>query len=164
MNRLFGTACIVIVTIVCAAASDARGAESTAASGAVATVQQFIANFNAGNVDAARATHVADPAILDEVPPFLWQGAGAFDAWLASLGKYDTAHGVTDQNMTLGDVIREESEADGAYVVMAAVYSFKEQGIAKSARAQMTFALRKNADGWRIAAWTYSAPRATAPQ
>jgi hypothetical protein len=150
----------VIFALACATASLAQPVEPMPDEGAVATVRQFIDSFNVGNVDAARATHVAEPVIVDEFPPYLWQGAGAFDAWLASLGKHDTAHGVTDQSMNLGDVIREETDADGAYVVMAAVYSFKEQGAAKSAQGQMTFALRKGADGWRIAAWTYAAPRA----
>jgi hypothetical protein len=162
MSRLVRRARVAIAAIAFAAASLAHGAEPTANTGPAATVQQFIASFNAGDVDAARATHVAEPTIVDEVPPYLWQGKGAFDNWLASLASHDTAEGVTDQSMQLGDAIREETSGGDAYLVVRSIYSFKQKGIEMAAQGHMTFALRNAGGGWRITAWTYSAPRATA--
>jgi ketosteroid isomerase-like protein len=147
--------------LVVALSLNAQAADTTADAGALAAVRQFIESFNAGNLDGARAAHAANPTIVDEVPPFHWQGPGAFDAWFASLNAHDAARGVTDGKVTLGDVVRQESAGDGAYVVMAARYAFKEKGVAMSAPAQMTFALAKAADGWRIVGWTYASPRGT---
>ncbi len=56
--------------------------------------------------------------------------------------------------MTIEAPTRVEVEGDGAYVIVPAVYSFKEKGVLMRAAAQMTFALKKGAGGWLIHAWT----------
>jgi ketosteroid isomerase-like protein len=127
----------------------------------VATVRQFIDSFDKGDIKAAAATHAADVAIIDEVPPYQWQGHDAFKTWLDDLTKHDTDAGVTDGNVELGNTIREEVSGDHAYVVMASDYSFKQKGAAMHEPSQMTFALRKEKDGWRIVAWTFAGPKAT---
>jgi hypothetical protein len=43
--------------------------------------------------------------------------------------------------------------------VVPAVYTFKHRGAAMREAAQMTFALRKGADGWRIHGWTWTGPK-----
>jgi hypothetical protein len=126
----------------------------------LAMVHQFIDNFDKGDIKAAAATHAAEVSIIDEVPPYQWQGRDAFKTWLDDLTKHDTAAGVTDGNVKLGDAIREEVSGEHAYVVVASDYSFKEKGVAKHEPSQMTFALRKEKDGWRIAAWTFAGPKA----
>ncbi len=124
-------------------------------------IRKFLDSFNDGDIDGAAATQVNDVAIVDEFAPFQWQGAGAFRRWFDGLTKHDAAGGVTDGHMAMGDTIREEVSGDHAYVVLATVYTFKQNGAAMRAPAQMTFALQKGDAGWRISAWTYSAPRAT---
>ena len=51
-----------------------------------ATVQKFIESFNKGDAAAAAATHsaTADLSIVDEVPPYQWNGAQAFQSWGAA--------------------------------------------------------------------------------
>jgi ketosteroid isomerase-like protein len=104
--------------------------------------------FNKG--DAGRGhCHVAnDLVIIDEVPPFSWQGTGAFTAWNDDLASDAAANGITDQLVTLAAATRVESSGDRAYVVVPAVYTFKQKGVAMRESAQMTFALRKEAAGW----------------
>jgi ketosteroid isomerase-like protein len=122
-----------------------------------AAIHRFIDSFNKGDTKGAEAAHVTtDLVIIDEVPPFQWQGANAFKTWLADLTKHDEAAGVTDGKVTLGAPIRQEIAGDRAYVVMDVTYSYKSRGIPVEAAAQNTFVLRKEADGWRIGGWTYS--------
>ena len=45
-----------------------------------------------------------------------------------------------------------------AYVMMGAGYSFTDHGQPVHEPARMTFALRKSADGWKIAGWTCTGP------
>jgi len=66
--------------------------------------------------------------IVDEVPPYLWQGPGAFKAWAKDLDTHDKSAGMTDQQVTLGKVSLTDSTADNAYVAIAAVYSYKQNG------------------------------------
>lgn len=148
-----------VLLILCAlSASVAVAAEGPAP---VAAVNGFLASFNKGDVKAAEATHADDVTIIDEIPPYQWQGREAFKSWLADLGKHDQANGVTDGHMKAGNVVREEVSGDHAYVVMTTEYTFKQKGVPMREPSQMTFALRKTGDGWRITGWTFAGPKPT---
>ena len=128
----------------------------------MAPIQKFIDSFNKGDAAAAAATHAADDAlaIVDEVPPYVWRGPKAFQSWAADLDSDAKAHGATDQMVTISAPTRVETHGDHAYVVVPAVYSFKEKGVAMRAEAQMTVVLTKGAGGWLIHGWTWTGPRA----
>jgi ketosteroid isomerase-like protein len=126
-----------------------------------APIVRFMQAFNKGDVAAARATHLADAAIVDEVAPFAWRGAGAFDAWVADLAKDAEAKGITDQSVEIGKPTRTLVTGDTAYVIVPSIYRFKQKGVAMSEAAQMTFVLRSTAIGWKIAGWTWTGPDAT---
>ena len=123
-------------------------------------IQQFGAAFNKGDVNAARALHVASPVIVDEVAPHLWSGPKAFDSWLGDLGKSEAAEGKTGGVVAVSAPTREVVSGDRAYVIAPATYSFKQKGAAMREAAQMTFVLSKDASGWKIASWTWTGTEA----
>ena len=129
----------------------------------MAPIQKFMDSFNKGDVAGAAATHSAtdDLTIIDEVPPFAWRGAKAFSAWAADLESDSKKRGVTDQMVTISPATREETNGQQAYVVVPAVYTFKEKGVAMREAAQMTFVLKKGAAGWLIHGWTWTGPTPT---
>ena len=125
-----------------------------------APIHQFVDSFNKGDAAVAAATHVeTDLVIIDEVPPFVWQGHDAFKAWSRDLAANDKSLGITNETVTLGATTRVESTVDRAYAVVAAVYTYKQKGVAMREAAQMTFVLRKQDAGWRISAWTWTGPK-----
>jgi hypothetical protein len=130
----------------------------------IAPVQKFIDSFNKGDMAAAAATHAADAdlVIVDEVSPFLWRGPRAFQTWSTDLDNDARQHGITDQKVTVAAPTRAEASGDQAYLVVPAVYTFKQRGVAMREAAQMTFALRKGPGGWMIHGWTWTGPKATA--
>ena len=127
-----------------------------------APVTRFVDAFNKGDVAGAAATHAsaADLVIVDEVAPYLWRGAKAFETWMGDLDRDAKAKGITDQQVTLGKVTRVETDGTSAYLVVPSVYAFKEKGVAMREEAQMTFALKKDPAGWSIHGWTWTGPRA----
>ena len=127
----------------------------------MAPIQKFIDSFNKGDMAGAAATHAAsaDLAITDEVPPFLWTGAQALKAWSTDLEADAKKRGITEPMVTIKAPTRTESTADQAYVVVPAVYTFKERGVAMREAAQITFALKKGASGWLIHAWSWTGPK-----
>lgn len=138
-----------------AAATDAAAADPQLA----APIQAFIDSFNKGDLKAAVATHTGDVAIVDEVAPHVWRGPGAVEAWAGDLAKDATAKGLTDQSVALSPATREVVSGDRAYVIVPAVYSFKDRGKAMREAAQMTFSLQKDAAGaWKINAWAWTGP------
>ena len=125
----------------------------------MAPIQKFIDSFNKGDAAGAAATHAADVVIIDEVSPYLWRGPQAFQAWGADLDKDAKARGITDQAVTISAPTREELSGDHAYVVVPAVYTFKERGVAMREAAQFAVVLRKGAGGWLIHGWTWTGPK-----
>jgi ketosteroid isomerase-like protein len=127
----------------------------------MAPIRKFIDSFNKGDAVAAAATHAAtaDLAIIDEVPPHLWRGPQAFQAWNADLDSDAKKRGMTDPKVTISAPTREETSGDNAYVVVPAVFTFKENGKAMREAAQMTFVLKKDAGGWLIHGWTWTGPK-----
>jgi hypothetical protein len=128
----------------------------------IAPIRKFIESFNKGDMAGAAAAHSSkgDVVIIDEVPPFVWQGAQALQSWAAALDADSKKRGMTDAKVTLGAPTRTETNGVDAYVIVPAVFSFNEKGVALSETAQMTFILKKDATGWLIHAWTWTGPKA----
>jgi len=148
-----------IFGMACAAALSVTSAASAASAELEAPIRQFIDAFNEGDGKAAGATHLAaGVSIIDEVPPYIWQGPTAFDTWVADLMKNDAAAGITEEKVTLGAVTREVASPQTAYLIVAATYTFKQRGAPMREPAQMTFALKNTAEGWKIAGWSWTGP------
>jgi hypothetical protein len=126
-----------------------------------APIEAFVASFNKGDVPGAKATHEKLATIVDEVAPYGWSGPGAFDAWLAALAADSAAKAITEESVTISKPTRELVTGADAYVIVPAVYRFKQKGVAMSEAAQFTFSLHKGAAGWKIRSWTWTGPDAT---
>jgi ketosteroid isomerase-like protein len=127
----------------------------------MAPIQKFIDAFNKGDMAGAASTHAAeaDLTIIDEVPPFLWRGPQAFKSWSADLDADAKKRGITQPSVTIKAATRTESHGDSVYVIVPAVYSFKERGVSMRESAQMTFVLKKGPTGWLIHGWTWTGPK-----
>lgn len=128
----------------------------------IAPIQQFMDTFNKGDAAGAAATHaaVAELVIIDELPPFQWTGPKAFHAWAADLDADAKARGITEPHVAISAPTRVESNGTAAYVIVPAVYTFKEKGVPMRAASQMTFVLKKGPKGWLIHGWTWTGARA----
>jgi hypothetical protein len=152
---------LALTVLVCAAAVAPAWAQASDPQ-VMAPLTKFMDTFNKGDVAGAAATHAAeaDLAIFDEVPPFAWHGAKAFQEWSAALDAASKQAGITDQKVTIGAATRTEIDGDSAYVIVPATYTYKEKGVAMRESAQMTFVLKKGAGGWLIHGWTWTGPKA----
>jgi hypothetical protein len=153
---------LALGAMVCLCLGTGAGLEAQATDAQViAPIQKFIDSFNKGEVAGAAATHAAeaDLVIVDEVPPFLWRGPRAFQQWSTDLDTDAKKQGMTEPMVKLGTPTRTEVSGDHAYVVIPAVYTFKQRGVAMRESAQMTFALRKGPGGWLIHGWTWTGPK-----
>ena len=150
MKFLFvSTSVLLLMTAPMAQAGDA---------GVEATLRQFADAFNKGDMKAAKALHVAAPNITDEVAPYHWSGPKAFDDWGADLNKAEAAEGKSGGQATMGAPTRENISGTDAYVIVPATYTYKQKGVTMRETSQFTFAMTKEASGWKIAAWTWTGP------
>lgn len=152
---------MLIAAMLATATATGTPAQAAGAGGpARAAIDAFATAFAKGDIAAAKATYTANPMIIDEPPPYLWSGRNAFDTWLADLGKDSKAAGRTAESLVIGRTLRAEMSGSAAYVIVAATYSFTQNGKAMAEPGRMTFVVHKQAAGWKIASWAWTGPRA----
>ena len=123
----------------------------------LATVQQYIDAFNKGDQEAMSAAFSVPGSILDGMAPHLWVGPTAAQDWYRDVLIEGEQHGASDYFVTLGEPLHNNITGDSAYVVVPATMKFKVQSqeILQTG-AIFIVALRKLAEGWRIAAWAWA--------
>jgi len=125
-----------------------------------APIHQFFDAFGKGDMAGATAAYApVDLTIVDELPPYIWRGPDALKAWAADLGKDDANRGLTEPAVTLGEVFRTEVTGDKAYVIIPAIFAYKEHGAPMHDPARMTFTLTHGDGGWKITSWTWTGPK-----
>jgi ketosteroid isomerase-like protein len=124
-------------------------------------ITQFSAALHAGDSKAAQTFLTARTVILDDVAPYYWAGANAFQSWQDDLAKASAARGMTEEDAQLGAPTRVEVSGDHAYAVLPATQIFKMKGRMMHEKAQLTFILVRDAAAWKIISWTWTGPKAT---
>ena len=120
-------------------------------------VLQYIDAFNNGDANVMAATFAVPGSILDGMAPHVWQGPTATQDWYRDLLVEGEQHGASGYLVTLGEPLHNNVTGDSAYVVVPATMTFKVRGQqVTQTGAIFTIALRKLADGWRIAAWAWT--------
>ena len=123
----------------------------------MATVRQYIDNFNKGDGEAMAATFAVPGSILDGMPPHFWLGPTASQDWYRDVLMESEQHGASDYFVTLGEPLHNNVTGVSAYVVVPATMTFKVHGQkVTQTGATFTVALHKLADGWRIKAWAWA--------
>ena len=124
-------------------------------------VRTYVDAFNRGDAAAMAATHAVSGSILDGMAPHLWQGPTATQDWYRDVLVEGEQHGASDYFITLAEPLHNNVTGESAYVVVPATMTFKLRGQpVTQTGAVFTVALRKLADGWRIAAWAWAKGRA----
>ena len=122
----------------------------------MAAVRQYVDAFNRGDA-AVMASTFTGGSILDGMAPHVWQGPTATQDWYRDVLIEGKQHAASDYFITLGEPLHNNVTSDSAYVVVPATMTFKLRGeqVTQSG-AVFTVALRKLAEGWRIAAWAWA--------
>jgi len=128
----------------------------------LAPIRLMVDSFNKGDMKtAATAAAPAGMVIVDDVPPHIWTGADAFQRWGEAHDTADQKDGITDDSETNGKPTRVVVNADYGYVVMPALYTFKQKGVPMREAAQIVYTLQKGASGWLVTgfAWIGTKPK-----
>jgi ketosteroid isomerase-like protein len=122
----------------------------------VAVVNQWTANFNKGDLQAAIALCATDAAIIDDLAPFEWHGPGACAKWSEAYAAYVKEHEITNVTVTLAPSQSVEVSGDRAYVSGRATYVGTQKGKPLKIPAKVTMAMQKGSGGWQITGWSWS--------
>ena len=123
----------------------------------IAAVRQYLDGFNKGDAKVMAASFADPGSILDGMVPHVWHGPTATQDWYRDVLIEGMQHGASDYVVTLGQPLHNNITGDSAYVVVPATMTFNVGGkqVTQSG-AVFTLALRKLAEGWRIAAWAWA--------
>ena len=116
---------IMVVFAVALAAAPAAASNKT---DVMATVNQFNDGMNKGDTKTALAACATPSSIVDEFPPYGWQGASACADWANDFDSYNEKSGITGSIATLGKPRHVDVTGDRAYVVVPATYTYKQKG------------------------------------
>jgi ketosteroid isomerase-like protein len=148
MHRLLVVVAVALLT---------GSSEASEKTDVMATVHQFIDGFNKGDAKAALEACAAQASIVDEFPPYAWQGATACSDWANDFEANSKKFKITDTVVTVGKAKHVEVTGDRAYVVVPANYNYKQDGKpVVETGSTFTLALQKLAAGWRISGWAWA--------
>jgi hypothetical protein len=132
MRSLIGVFCLALFSML---------VQAEPADTSMSTIHRFIDASSRGDDVAVEALQTSHVSIIDEVPPHDWRGPGAYRVWAADAHRQDVAEDVHDGILSLGRVVREESDGKTAYVVVHALYRYKTHGVLTDEPGEMVFAL-----------------------
>ena len=123
----------------------------------IAAVRQYLDGFNKGDARVMAASFANTGSILDGMAPHVWQGPTAAQDWYRDVLIEGKQYGASGYSVTVGEPLHNNVTGDSAYIVLPATMKFKlgDKQITQSG-AIFTVALRKLAEGWRIAAWAWA--------
>src|SRR5262249_39255507 len=123
----------------------------------LAAVHHYLDAFNRGDATAMAATFAVPGQILDGMAPHVWQGPAAGQDWYRDAVIEGQAHGASGYFVRVGEPLHNDVTGDSAYVVLPATMTFDVNGTkVTQSGAVLTVALRKTAEGWRVAAWAWA--------
>ena len=123
----------------------------------MAVVHQFMDGLNKGDVKTALAACASPSSIIDEFPPYAWQGATSCADWARDFEAFNKTNGISVPIATLAKPKHVDITGEHAYVVAPATYTYKQGGKkVTEAGSMMTLALQKSASGWLITSWAWS--------
>lgn len=152
---------ILAGALLLAFAPSANAGDASTDTGVETAITQFSAALHSGDSKAAKNLLTTRTVILDDIAPYYWAGANAFESWQADLAKNSTTRGMTEEDADLGAPKRVEVSGDHAYAVLPATHTFRMKGRMMREKAQLTFILVKDAANWKITSWTWTGPKAT---
>lgn len=124
------------------------------------SVARFVDAVNNADVPAALGHFAPDAVIVEDLPPYRWQGPDAGSAWLFAMRENAEAAGLTSIVMRLEQAIRVEVDADDAYAVFAGHLKYRGHAVELQSRGCLIFTLRKAGAGWLIRSLIWGGPAA----
>jgi len=145
-------------------AAPAPAQPANTADDAAKFVTTIIDKFNGGDVKAWLSAQDDNAIIVDEFAPHVWTGSGSPQKWLDDYMKDSQVNGVSGGRVDYGKPLQARSNGTTAYIVLPTTYRFVQKGTKMAEPSSMTFVMKKEAAGWKISSWTYSATAAPTPE
>lgn len=155
MNRAWA----VILLTLAVATTVAGTLRASPEADVLAALHQAVDSFNKGDTKGLVAACANEMSIIDEFPPYAWQGANVLEKYFRDYEAYDQQNGISEPAVKLGKPRHVDVVGDRAYVIVPTDETFKKGGKAMNeTAATWTLTLRKERAGWKITGWAWARP------
>ena len=149
-----------LTSIVCAlglfSAALGRAAENPAVPAVEAVVRHQAEAFSRLDAAAVKADWAPGGSIIDEFPPYFWQGSAPFDLWWATFQELAAKDKITNMVAKIRGFQRVMVTGDRAYTVAEVGITFKMDGKGYKQSGLWTFVLGSVGGSWKVTAWGWS--------
>ncbi|WP_420138057.1 hypothetical protein [Sphingomonas sp.] len=123
----------------------------------VVAVMQAVADAWNKGVQPPAALFEPSLTIVDNTPPYLFQGRAAIEQWQAAYAaSQPSAIAGAQTALRLGAPLSVETNAAHAYIALPADWTTTQNGHSEVARGVVTATLNHSPQGWRIAGWIWT--------
>jgi ketosteroid isomerase-like protein len=129
----------------------------TLSPGAKRVATQMMDSFNKRTPNAMVGLYASDATFVDDLSPFIWNGANAGMRWYAKAMRYLKASRSADIHGVLGPPIESSEQSNAAYVILPITWSGTANGKPFTQHGTYTFTFRKTGDKWLITSQTWLA-------
>jgi len=121
----------------------------------IAVVHRWTDAFVRRSFNTDIAPCAEDAVVIDDLPPYVWQGPGACSNWFKAFEAWTSRAGVTNAVITLGEIRHLDFDGGFAYLVAPGTLSYIKAGKPVNFFGTITMVLRKRESDWRISgvAW-----------
>ena len=148
MKRILAAATILALSLTSAVASETTDVLRIA--------HEWADTFTRGGFTAGNSPCADAAVIIDDLPPHVWQGAGACSKWYKAFSAWAATAAVTDTSITLGATSHLDVTSGYAYLVTPVTLSFLKGGKPVKDSGILTMTLRKADSGWHIAGFAWA--------
>jgi ketosteroid isomerase-like protein len=111
--------------------------------------------FNKRAPDKLLRLYADDATFVDDVSPFVWDGARAGSRWYAKAMRYLKANAIADIHGVVGTPVESRLQGNAAYVILPVTWSGTAHGKPFIQRGAYTLTLRKIDNRWLITSQTW---------
>ena len=129
-----------------------------AGNGPMSAIRRFVQGFNNDDAEEMQATWADDAALIDDFPPHRWIGPGVASRWYRDMAAWATGYDMADWSVELDEPRHLTVSDRDAYVVVAFVARWLEEGAPAERAGSIAASLRELEGQWRISAlaWTWA--------
>jgi ketosteroid isomerase-like protein len=130
----------------------------------MSVVHEWVDAANKGDMKTFVALCARQSTLVDDFPPFVWQGPDGCAKWWSDNQALAKAEALTDEKVILGKPLRLSVTGDHAYLITRDDFIFAAKGKRmKETGAIHTFVLQKSASGWRVSSETWASATEPVP-
>jgi hypothetical protein len=152
LRRILASLCL-LMTIGTATAAEPTSDDKARV---VSLVKEAVDAWSRNDIEGAKRHMSPSVVLLDSTAPYIFQGPTAVADWVKAYAVESKALDISDSWQTLGEPTEVDVDGTHAYVVLPAVYGFKQHGEPVRVNATVTVVLGKSSKDWSFLAWNWA--------